>query len=181
MLDYPNQIKVSWWDKPRFFSRVNLPMDIYKQFGITGQPVVKINLSGRSLEELKTIVKTNARSDSMLIGLNEDTVKAGIIKYYKRHFDEIEPGLEIVKAESPTSNENRPDFLAIDTKGRKVIIECKESVSSEDLKQVEGYGKNKDESTRLMLIAFRFDGKCIEEAKKRNIELYECDLKIRSL
>ena len=123
--DYPNQYKVRWFDRPYDFSRKDLPPFLLEQLGKRGRSVVPIKLNRRSFDEVKQIIMTNARSGSLSYEINEDTVKAGIRKYLRRHIDSLEKGLKIAKSEEATGKTDRPDFIAKDKNNETVIIECK--------------------------------------------------------
>jgi hypothetical protein len=175
---YPNQYKVKWYEKPRDFSRTDLPDFLRKQLGQRGRTVVPINLNRRSFDDVKQIILVCARSESLSYQINEDTVKAGIRKYLRRHINSLEEGMKIVKSEEPTSTADRPDFIARDKDGRIVLIECKGNAFPEDCRQLERYGEGlKKENPRLILVAFKVDDGCMKEAKSsRPMELVECDL-----
>jgi hypothetical protein len=109
---YPNQYKVKWFDKPYDFSRKDLPDYLWKQLGQKGRTVVPLKLYRRSFDEVKQIILATARSGSLSYDMNEDTVKAGIQKYLRRHIDSLEKGLKIMKSEERTSKTDQPDFLS---------------------------------------------------------------------
>jgi len=180
---YRNQKRVKWFDQPYDFSRHDLPPFLFKQLGGHGRTVVEIDLNRQSFDKVKQIILTNAKSQSLSPGINEDTVKAGIRNYLKKRIHSIEEGLTITKSESRVSEADRPDFLAKDRKNRPVIIECKGRAYADACEQIERYGKNKAKGKpRLMLIAFQFDDGCLQEAKKNpRIELVQCDLKFHKV
>ena len=180
---YPNQYKVKWYDKPYDFSRKDLPDYLWKQLGIRGRTVVPIKLGRRSFDEVKQIILATARSGSLSYEINEDTVKAGIRKYLRRKMDSLEEGLTIIKSEESTGETDRPDFIAKDRNGKKVVIECKGYAYPSYCEQLERYGKNlARENPRLMLVAFRIDDGCLKEAERNpRMELYECDLKFHKI
>jgi hypothetical protein len=177
-LEYPNQYKIRWWDKPYDFSRYDLPKFIWSQLGKKGRTVIPIMLHRRSFDQVKQIIMTSAESGSLSYDVNEDMIKAGIRKYLWHHLDSIEKGLKIIKAERSLSETGRPDFIARDQKGKAVIIECKGSAYPADLEQLERYGKDfAKEKPRLMLVAFKIADECVKLAEKNpKIELFECDL-----
>jgi hypothetical protein len=181
--EYPNQYRVKWYDKPYDFSRKDLPPFLLDQLGKRGRTVVRIELNRRSFDEVKQIIMTNARSGSLSYEINEDTVKAGIRKYLRRHIVSLEEGLKIVKSEEATGKTDRPDFIGKDKSGRTVIIECKGYAYPEDCDRLEEYGQNLGkENPRMMLVAFRIDDGCLKAVKKNpRIELYECDLTFRKI
>lgn len=182
-LEYPNQYKVKWWDRPYDFPRQDLPLFLFKQLGKRGRTVVPIEFHRRSFDEVKQIILTNARSGSLSYEVNEDMIKAGIRKYLRRHLASLEKGLKIVKSEKSTSKTDRPDFIAKDLSRQTVIIECKGIAYPGDCEQLERYGKNlARENPRLMLIAFRVTDECMRLAKKNpRMELFECDLKFTKI
>lgn len=177
--EYPNQYRVKWYDKPCDFSRRDLPDYLWTQLGGRGRTVVPVKLGRRSFDEVKQIIISTARPDSLSYEINEDTVKAGIRKYLRRHIDSLEKGLKITKSEKATDKSDIPDFIARDKGGRTVVIECKGNAYSGDCDQLEKYGRNlAREKPRLMLVAFRIDDGCLKEARKNpQMELFECDLK----
>ena len=179
---YKNQFRVNWWNEPHHFSRYDLPKYICEQLGKRGKTVIKLDLGHWSFDNFKAIVKACAKSGSQLIELNEDMIKAGILKYLKRHFNLIEPGLKIIEAEPQITQENRPDFIAKDNTGKKVIIECKGIAHSDAFDQIKRYEKRYiKEKPRLMLIAFKIAEDCRKVATNSNIELIECDLNFKKL
>jgi hypothetical protein len=180
---YPNQYRVRWYDKPHDFSRKDLPSFLTAQLGKRGRTVVPLNLYKRSFDEAKRIILTSAASESLSYDINEDTVKAGIRKYLGHHLDSLENGLKVMKAERSTGKTDRPDFVAKDKKGETVIIECKGNAYAGDCDQLERYGRNlRKQNPRLMLVAFRIDDGCLDEAKKNSrIELYQCDLEFQRI
>ncbi len=186
--DFAHQFHVNWWNEPRYFSRKDLPEDIRKQLGIIGKTVIKINLGQIGFDKFKEMIKDSAKSDSQLNEINEDMVKAGLLKYLKQHFDliehglKVEYGLKIIEAEAQLSQEDRPDFIAEDNNGKKVIIECKGTAYSDAFDQIKRYEKTYiKEKPRLMLIAFKISDDCRKMAKNSNVELIECDLKFKPI
>jgi hypothetical protein len=181
--EYPNQYEMKWYEKPYDFSRKDLPPFLLKQLGKRGRTVVPINLNRRSFDEVKQIILTSANSGSLSYWINEDTVKAGIRKYLKHQIDSLENGLKIMKSEKRTSKTDQPDFIAKDRSGQTVLIECKGNAYPEDCEQLERYARHlARENPRLMLLAFRIDDGCLEEAKKNpRMELVECDLKFKKV
>lgn len=180
---YPNQYKVKWFEKPRDFSRIDLPDFLRKQLGKRGRTVVPINLNRRSFDEIKQIILVCARSESLSYDINEDTVKAGIRKYLRRHINSLEEGMKITKSEEATTTADRPDFIAKDKDNKTVLIECKGYAVPQDCGQLERYGKGfGKEKPRLMLVAFKIDDGCLKEAKNNpQMELFECDLMFKQV
>ena len=181
--EYSNQYRVKWYVKPRDFSRKDLPLFLSKQLGKRGRTVVPLNLYKRSFDDVKRIILSSAASDSISYDINEDTVKAGIRKYLGHHLDSLEKGLKITKAERSTGKTDRPDFIAKDSNGETVLIECKGNAYAGDCDQLERYGQNlRKQNPRLMLVAFRIDDGCLDEARKHpRIELYQCELKFQKI
>jgi len=181
--EYSNQYRVNWWDEPFDFSRYDLPPFLLNQLGKRGRTVTPIELQRRSFEEVKRIIMINARSGYLSFEVNEDMIKASIRKYMKRHINSLEKGLKIVKAEKAVSQTDRPDFIARDSSGQAVIIECKGTAHHEDCEQLERYGKNYAKgNARLILVAFKITDECLLSARKSTgIELFECDLKFRKI
>lgn len=177
-LGYPNQYKVCWYQSPQDFSRNDLPPYLSKQLGKRGKTVIPIDLNRQSFETIKGIILQCARHNSCSYDINEDTVKAGIRKYLRKNLLVLEQGLKITHAEKPTTENERPDFIAKDKDGRTVLIECKGNACATDCRQLERYGETfADKKARLFLIAFKIDDECYKEAKNNpRLELFECDL-----
>ena len=177
---YRHQYKVSWWEYPYDFSRYDLPRFLYSQLGKRGKTVVPIRLQRRSVGQIKEIIRSCAQSGSLSYEVNEDMIKAGLRKYLRKHVSNLERGLKITRAERGISKIDRPDFLAIDEKGGKVIIECKGVAYPSDIDQIERYGRTSGEKARLILVAFKIRDECLKSAAANpKIELYECDLSFR--
>lgn len=182
--NYPHQRHISWWPEPRYFSRKELPMKIAEQFGKEGQALREIDPGHLGFEGLKDFLKANAKRLSVSsLEINEDTIKAGIKKYVRNYLDGLEKGLKITIAERGVSNQKRPDFLARDAKGNRVLIECKGTAYEDAALQAKKYLTQfrKEPGTRAMIIAFRITPECRKVANKSNIELFECDLVFKSL
>ncbi|MGD0145975.1 MAG: hypothetical protein ABSB53_03870 [Nitrososphaerales archaeon] len=174
--EYPNQFKVKWWDEPYDFFKEDLGV-FGSQIGKPYKTVTPIELGRLSFERFKKFLATGVPSGSASHGLDEDTIKAGILKYLKGNLDVLESGLKPKKAERRITEKDQPDFMAEDARGREVLIECKGTAGSDAVEQLERYGKSRRDA-RLMLIAYRIDEECRRIAKgKPRIELYECDLK----
>ncbi len=172
---YPNQVKVKWWSKPSFFSRDELG-PYGKQLGITGKTVTKLDLGHRTFEEFTMFLKS-IPSGSQSYRLDEDTIKAGIVKFLNSDLTALEEGLRVRRPERSISKHDRPDFLARDRTGKEVVIECKGTARAADLDQLERYGRSA-RSARLLLAAYRVEDECKKEAKRNSrFELYECNLK----
>jgi len=183
---YPTQRRVQWWDEPHHFDRRNLPGDFARQFGKRGVTVAEIDPYSKGFTGFKRLIEACANSGSRLPGLNEDTVKAGIVKYLYASLDDLEDGLKILKAEVAIGKDKRkrPDFIAKDKSGRTVIIECKGTAGEDAVDQILEYQREyrEDTDSRLMIIAFRISNSCKSYAKRvGNIELVECNLQWKKL
>jgi len=178
---YPHQRKVYWWDEPHHFDRYDLPEFYAAQFGKKGITVRQIDLGSKSFEEFVRLLRACASSSSKFPGINEDAVKAGLLKHLHHSLDNLEKGLILNSAEAAIGKqkESRPDFVAQDEDGRIVLIECKGTAVESTVEQILSYGKEYGEarSPRLMIVAFRISESCRMAARKaKNIELVECDL-----
>jgi predicted Mrr-cat superfamily restriction endonuclease len=184
--DYAHQRKVEWWDEPHHFDRHDLPKYFADQLGRRGKTVVKIDLGQKSFKSFIKILKVCANSGARMPGMDEDVVKAGIVKYLYHSIDRLEKGLKIKHCEIAIGKQRkaRPDFIAEDKNGRIVLIECKGIAGESAVEQVkeyeEQYGKGKD--VRLMIVAFRINQVCRKSALKAgNVELFECDLNFHKI
>jgi len=177
--DYPNQRKVRWWDEPHHFSRHDLPNFFANQLGKRGVTVAEINAGSKSLRGFISLIRTCSNSGSNLPGINEDAVKAGLVKYLHFSLDRLEKGLRIKTAEVAIGKEkrSRPDFIAEDKNGRTVLIECKGNAGESTVDQILGYSKEYGKDARLMIVAFKINESCrLTSREAGNIELVECDL-----
>jgi hypothetical protein len=179
--EYPSQRKVKWWDEPHHFSRHNLPDYFAGQLGKRGVTVAEIIPDSKGVEGFVKIMKTCANSGSKLPGINEDAIKAGLVKYLHYSLDRLEKGLRIQSAEVTIGKDrkSRPDFIAEDKDGRTVLIECKGNAGEGTVEQIMGYSREygKGKETRLMIVAFRINEACkLAATKVGNIELVECNL-----
>jgi RecB family endonuclease NucS len=67
--------------------------------------------------------------------------------------------------------------MARDRRGNTVLIECKGIGREAGCEQLKRYGdRYARKGTRLILVAFRFDNRCLRSAKSERVELVECDL-----
>ncbi|MEM2102668.1 MAG: hypothetical protein QXM22_04065 [Candidatus Bathyarchaeia archaeon] len=173
---YAYQRKVRWWDEPHYFDRRDLPSYFADQFGKKGITVAEIDVGSKGLEGLIKIVKTCAISSSKFPGINEDVIKAGLLKYLHHSLDRLEKGLILKSAEVPIGKRKRPDFIAEDAHGKTVLIECKGTAAESAVEQIRNYGKEYGKDSRLLVVAFRITDTCRSAAKKANVELVECDL-----
>ncbi|MEM2971868.1 MAG: hypothetical protein QW270_05545 [Candidatus Bathyarchaeia archaeon] len=175
---YAYQRKVQWWDEPHHFDRRDLPNYFAKQFGKKGITVAEIDVGSKGIEGLIKILKTCAISGSKFPGINEDLVKAGLLKYLHHSIDALEKGLKLKNAEVAIGKKrkSRPDFIAEDINGQTVLIECKGIAEEGAIDQIERYRKEYGKNCRLLLVAFRITDACKLAAKKANVELFECDL-----
>lgn len=169
--DYNHQKKVKWFDTPRFFDKDELPTVISRKLGLRGKTTTEIHYPvDRFLKIIKEIPSTYVRK------FNEDLVKAGLSKYLRKNLDQLEAGLRITHEESPINEQNRPDFLAIDKSGTKVIIECKGYADKEAIKKIKIYRSKYPKASRCFLIASQISDECKKEALKNQIEVFETDL-----
>lgn len=175
---YPHQKKVSWLVSPRGFLKKHLPQDIAVQLGKRGITTKAIETSYSGDEFLKAVRSFKIPDHEGVY--NEDLVKSGLSKYVRKKLDKLERGLLITREEKAIDTGNRPDFLAKDRNQTKVVIECKGSqVGLDAIEQVLRYKKSYGKNARYLLIAFSFDHRLIEKAKKNGIEVYEVDLKFK--
>jgi len=184
--DYAHQRKVEWWEEPHHFDRHDLPKYFADQFGKRGVTVAEIIPRSKGFEKFIGIVRACARSGSKLPGINEDAIKAGLVKYLYHSLDKLEQGLKIRYAEIAIGKMKRPrpDFIAEDKEGRIVLIECKGTAGENAVEQVQGYRKEYGGGTepRLVIVAFRITDSCRLAARKAgNIELVECDLDFQKI
>jgi hypothetical protein len=174
--DYPNQFKVKWWPEPNHYQRTDLPQFFSDQLGRRGKTVVRLELGSYSVARAINAIKACANTNSARAELNEDMIKIGLHDYLTRHVDFI-PGVRIQKAEFQLTPDSRPDFIGVDTSGRKVLIECKATATAAACDQLLRYKKAHGGRPRLLLVASRIDDACRMEAKKHAIELIHCVLK----
>lgn len=177
---YANQRAVEWWKEPFDILRSDFPVNIAGQMAKRGKTVIQLDLGRWSFESMKVFIKS-IPSGSASEHLDEDTIKAGIVKYLGRSLDPLEEGMKVIDAEKPISKSERPDFMAEDSKGKQVIIECKGRANAASLEQLaERYRKFAAKNARLLLIAFRIDDECRRLARRYpNVELREVDLKFK--
>jgi predicted Mrr-cat superfamily restriction endonuclease len=178
---YPNQYEVNWFKEPFDFDRKDLPQDLWSQIGKRGRTVVKLELHRRNFEQVKQIILTNPISGGLSEKGREDLIKAGLLKYLKNEINSLEKGLVITDVERQIENKNRPDFIARDINGRKVIIECKGTAEADVIDQIARYRKNYSKDARILLIAFSISNECKKALKQENVELIECDLIFKHL
>lgn len=181
---YPRQRRVKWWDEPHHFDRKDLPIYLAKQFGKRGITIWPIELGPQGFEGFVSILKTCPISGSKMPGVNEDMVKAGLVKYLHHSLDTLESGLIIKEVEPSIGKRKRPDFIAKDKKKRLVLIECKGTASADAVDQITDYKKRygKEENPRLIIVAFKIDERCKSAAKRAgNVELFECDLNFHKI
>lgn len=146
-----------------------------------GKTITTIEIYDYGFDKTIEIIKSCALTASALAQI-EDLVKAGIRKYLPNVIDSLETGLRLTGAEHSISQSERPDFIAVDKHGCTVVIECKGTAKERDCEQLERYGRSfKPKSPRLMLIAFKFDERCERMAKKKGLELVECDLRFKKV
>jgi len=178
---YPHQRKVKWWNEPHHFDRLDLPPNFRDQLGKHRVIVAEVDPGSKGFEGFIKILKACAGSGSKFPGINEDTVKAGLVKHLNHAIDRLEQGLVIKDVEIAIGKQkkSRPDFVAEDKQGRIVLIECKGTADTRTFEQIQDYGKayGKGKNPRLFIVAFRITEPCRVAARKAgNIELFECDL-----
>jgi predicted Mrr-cat superfamily restriction endonuclease len=96
---YPHQRKVKWWNEPHHFNRRDLPENFCDQLGKHGVIVAEIDPGSKGFEAFIEMIKVCASSGSKIAGINEDTVKAGLVKHLNHAIDRLEQGLIIKDAE----------------------------------------------------------------------------------
>jgi hypothetical protein len=185
-LYYAHQRRVEWWNGPYYFDRRDLPEYLAGQFGKRGITIAEIHPGSKGFRGFIRIVKACASSGSKFPGINEDAIKAGLIKYLHHSLDRLEEGFVIRSAEVAIGKKKRPrpDFIAEDKQGRTVLVECKGTAGESAVEQILRYEKEygKDKGVRLIIVAFRISEACMLAAKKAgNIELIECDLNFRKI
>lgn len=178
-----NYRKTEWWTEPYYFSRHDLPKHYSEQFLREGEVVKEILPDSRGVEGFKETLRTDAKSGSMEPGIEEDTVKADIVKHLRRDLNTLEEGLNIKKANRHIGESSkRPDFIGEDKQGRSVLIECKGVADARTVDQILEYGKKskKGSNPRLIIVASRVSEECLKSARKAgNIELFETQLTFR--
>ena len=175
-IDYPNQRKMLWWDKPRNFHRNLLPGDLSESVASRGTiRVLDYDIDIHKLrEDLNKVVQAEASRETILEVTGEDEIK----KYLKKRLGELEEGLSFKASEYEVSVGNI-DILAEDKNGLPVVIEVKVKAGDSAIGQVLGYTKAYEEESgnkqiRGLIIAQGFTERCKKAAKHANIELYKC-------
>jgi RecB family endonuclease NucS len=133
-------------------------------------------LGDMGFAQVVAIIKACAVSGSGGSALNEDMIKAGLSNYIKQQLDFLDKGLKIIQSEVQISPESRPDFIAKDSSGRKVLVECKREGTASATDQLLWYNKAYGGKTRMFLVAFHFDDECMKSAKKRGIETIQATI-----
>lgn len=175
--NYPHQKRVEWLEKPREFSRKELPQKFADQIGKDKIGVTTTKISGYRGDWLLNYLETTPIT-AHEGKYNEELVKVGLSKYVKRNLNDLETGLTILKEEKSLDEENRPDFIAKDSQGNPVIIECKGSlVGIEAINQIIRYRKSRGANARCFLIAFTFDHLALQKAEREGIDVFEVDLR----
>ena len=105
--DYSHQREVEWWDEPHHFNRHDLPKYFADQFGKRGVTVAEIKPNSKGFAGFIKVVKVCANSGSKLPGINEDAIKAGLVKYLYLSLDRLEKGLTIKNAEVAIGKKKR--------------------------------------------------------------------------
>ena len=175
-VDYPNQKRVNWWDKPRNFHRNLLPDDLSETVASRGTIKIldydaNVNKLKEALDSISTI---EASREKILEVTGEDEIK----EYLKRHISDLEEDLKIKKAEYEVSVGNI-DILAEDKKGVPVVIELKVQAGDSAVGQILGYVQAYEEECKIgnargIIVAQEFTERCKKAAKRANIRLYQC-------
>jgi len=175
-IDYPNQKRVHWWDKPRNFHRNLLPGDLSETVASRGTiKILDYDVDVDKLKEtLNSISSIEASREKILEVTGEDEIK----EYLKRHISDLEEGLTIKKAEYEVSV-GSIDILAEDEKGLPVVIEVKVQAGDSAVGQILGYTQAYEEEceteqVRGMIVAQEFTERCKKAAKRVGIKLCQC-------
>ncbi len=175
-IDYPNQRKMLWWDKPKNFHRSLLPNDLPELVASRGTiKILDYDIDVNKLrEDLDKITLAEASRETILKVTGEDEIK----KYLKTHLGELEEGLTLKEVEYGVSVGNI-DILAEDKNGLPVVIEVKVEADDSAIGQILGYVQAYNEESRVkqvrgLIVAQDFTERCKKAAKRVNIQLYEC-------
>jgi len=175
-VDYPNQKRVNWWEKPRNFHRNLLPDDLSETVASRG--TIKILDHDANVNKLKEALDSisiiEASREKILEVTGEDEIK----KYLNRHISDLEEGLKIKKTEYEVSVGNI-DILAEDKKGLPVVIELKVQAGDSAVGQILGYVQAYEEECKIgnargIIVAQEFTERCKKAAKRADITLYQC-------
>jgi RecB family endonuclease NucS len=184
---YCYQRDVKWFSKPVFFSTENLDKSLHDQFdylkGVTIKEIKTRKNVKEIIEKLKSSSDISGRGESCI---NEDTVKAGIAKYLHNDLNKLKRGLKIVHIEKEVDRGHRPDFIAEDSEGNHILIECKSVANKETVKQAWRYSKKYNKQygklSEVFIIAAFIKKSCKESVKKyKNIKLIEADINFKKI
>lgn len=175
-IDYPNQRKMLWWDKPRNFHRNLLSGDLSNSVASRGTiRILDHAVDVYKLRDgLNKIVLALASREVILEVTGEDEIH----KFLKMHLGELEEGLTLKGSEYEVSVGNI-DILAEDKNGLPVVIEVKITAGDSAIGQIFGYIQAYEEESGLkqvrgLIVAQSFTERCKKAAEHANIELYEC-------
>jgi len=175
-IDYPNQKRVHWWDKPRNFHRNLLPGDLSETVAARG--TIKILDYDVDINKLKETLNSISGIEASREKVLEVTGEDEIIEYLKRHISGLEEGLIVKKAEYEVSV-GSIDILAEDRNGLPVVIEVKVQASDSAVGQILGntqaYEEEcKAEQVRGIIVAKEFTERCKKAANRAGIKLCQC-------
>mgnify|MGYP001036214504 CR=1 FL=1 len=175
-IDYPNQRKVGWWERPRNFHREFLPGDLSETVASRGTiRILDYDVDVNKLKEaLDSISSAEASREKILEVTGEDEIKY----YLKQHLDELEDGLVFNKAEYEVSV-GSIDILAEDKNGSPAVIEVKVKANDCAVGQTLGYmqayeEEQKTKTVRGLIVAQEFSERARRAAKRASIRLYRC-------
>jgi len=175
-IDYPNQRKMRWWDKPRNFRRDLLPGDLPEMVASRGTiRILDYDVDADKLkEELNRIPLVMADHEKILEVTGEDEIKA----YLKARPSDLEEDFTIREVEYGVSVGN-VDFLAEDKNRSPAIVEVKVRANDSAVGQILGYIQAYEEESQVkqirgIIVAQEFTERCKKAAQRANIELYEC-------
>lgn len=175
-IDYPNQIAVHWWDKPRNFHRNLLPDDLSEMVASRG--TIKILDYDFDVDRLNKILDSITDAEDSRERIIEVTGEDEITEYLKESLNDLEEGLTLKKTEYEVSVGNI-DILAEDKSGLPVIIEVKVKADDSVVGQILGYIQAYEEEcgtsqVRGIIVAQEFAERCKKAAKRVNIKLCQC-------
>jgi predicted Mrr-cat superfamily restriction endonuclease len=175
-IDYPNQKKVLWWDKPRNFHRNLLPGDLSETVASRGTiKILDYDVDVSELKEaLDKISSIEASREKIIEVTGEDEIK----EYLKKRIGDLEEGLTLKKAEYEVSV-GSIDILAEDENSSPVVIEVKVKADDSAVGQILGYTQAYEEESeskkvRSVIVAQEFTERCKKAAKRAGIKLAEC-------
>ncbi|MBI3033770.1 hypothetical protein HYY72_01285 [Candidatus Woesearchaeota archaeon] len=180
---YPHQKKVKWFENPTYFDKEQLSVIAARQLGKRGITVTELrDTTPKKLLAFASLVESNKYKSKN--EKKEELIKRELKKHLKKEIGSLEQGL-VLKFAEKTIGKKRPDFIAEDGNRKTVIIECKGSVDfPKAIKQIVDYRKRYKKQVngvRCFLIAFDFDSKSKEKARKEGIEMFQAELCFKSL